>query len=113
MPTMNTTRAARVAAAKKPTKRGAKRAPLSPVLIAANTKHQHAPPAIRLLNKAEVCAVANATYPTVWKMMRAGKFPRSRVVGGMSKWRSDEIQAWLNGLEVRRLKGDAPVEAVA
>jgi hypothetical protein len=39
--------------------------------------------------------------------MRAGKFPRSRVVGGRSMWRSDEIDVWLTGLPIRRLKGDA------
>ena len=33
--------------------------------------------------------------------MRAGTFPRSRVVGGKSMWRSDEIDAWLVALQVR------------
>jgi predicted DNA-binding transcriptional regulator AlpA len=39
--------------------------------------------------------------------MRAGRFPRSRVVGGKSMWRSDEVQAWLDALPVRPLKGDS------
>jgi predicted DNA-binding transcriptional regulator AlpA len=60
----------------------------------------------RLLKKTEVCAIANATFPSIWAWMRDGKFPRARVVGGRSMWRSDEIDAWLAGLPVRRLKGD-------
>jgi len=38
--------------------------------------------------------------------MRAGTFPRSRIVGGRSMWRSDEIDAWMAALPIRRLKGD-------
>jgi predicted DNA-binding transcriptional regulator AlpA len=38
--------------------------------------------------------------------MRAGTFPRARIVGGRSMWRSDEIDQGLAGLPVRRLKGD-------
>lgn len=47
------------------------------------------------------------TFTTIWSWMRAGAFPRSRIVGGKSMWRSDEIQNWLDGLPVRPLKGDA------
>jgi predicted DNA-binding transcriptional regulator AlpA len=82
-------------------------------------QHQHdrkrghgarAPPAVRLLDKAEVCAIANVTFPTIWVWMRASppKFPRALVVGGKSMWRSDEIDAWLAALPVRALKGDPP-----
>ena len=34
-------------------------------------------------------------------------FPRSRIVGGKSMWRSDEVEAWLDALPVRTLKGDS------
>jgi Prophage CP4-57 regulatory protein (AlpA) len=44
----------------------------------------------------------------MWAWMRAGTFPRSRVAGGKSVWRSDEVDAWLAALPVRKLKGDAP-----
>ena len=67
----------------------------------------------RLLTKAEVLAIANVTYPTVWAWMRAGVFPRSRVAGGRSMWRSDEIDEWLAGLPVRPLKGDKPHDDTA
>jgi predicted DNA-binding transcriptional regulator AlpA len=65
------------------------------------------PPALRLLCKREVLAIVGATYPTIWEWMRAGKFPRGRIVGGKSKWRSDEIEQWLADLPLRPLKGDA------
>ncbi len=70
-------------------------------------------PAVRLLDKPTVLAVANASFPTIWQWMRDGKFPRARIVGGRSMWLSSEIDQWLAGLAVRPLKGDgnAPVEA--
>lgn len=58
----------------------------------------------RLLDKAQVCAIANVTFPTVWAWMRAGSFPRSRVVGGKSMWLSTEVDAWMAALPVRPLK---------
>jgi predicted DNA-binding transcriptional regulator AlpA len=60
-----------------------------------------------LLDRHEVCALANASYPTIWSRMRAGTFPRSRVVGGKSMWLLSEIEEWMAALPVRRLKGDA------
>jgi predicted DNA-binding transcriptional regulator AlpA len=38
--------------------------------------------------------------------MPAGKFPRSRIVGGKSMWVSTEIESWMAALPIRRLKGD-------
>jgi predicted DNA-binding transcriptional regulator AlpA len=70
---------------------------------------------VRLLSKAEVLQIVGVSFPTIWAWMRAGKFPRARVIGGgnnsKSKWRSDEIEAWLAGLPVRALKGDSTAEA--
>jgi predicted DNA-binding transcriptional regulator AlpA len=106
--------------------------PLTPELFAANKQYQveaaladdlgdardnrrRVPPArgppslvLRLLTKPEVLLIAGGvSYPTIWSWMRAGRFPRSRVVGGKSMWRSDEVQLWLDALPVRPLKGDA------
>src|SRR5215510_12923596 len=64
----------------------------------------------RLLDKAQVCAITNVTYPTLWTWMRSGRFPRARIVGGKSMWLSDEVEAWLATLPVRPLKGDEPLE---
>jgi predicted DNA-binding transcriptional regulator AlpA len=67
-----------------------------------------APQTVRLLDKHEVCALANVTYPTIWSWQRAGTFPRSRIVGGKSMWLSNEVEAWMAALPVRPLKGDEP-----
>jgi len=61
----------------------------------------------RLLSKAEVCRIVGATFPTIWSWQRAGKFPRSRSVGGKSMWLESEVRQWMQALPVRRLKGDA------
>lgn len=60
----------------------------------------------RLLSKGEVCRIVGATFPTIWAWQRAGKFPRSRIVGGKSMWLASEIEEWLSKLPVRKLKGD-------
>jgi predicted DNA-binding transcriptional regulator AlpA len=72
-------------------------------LRSAQNTHERMPPAggppslvLRLLTKPEVLLIAGGvSYPTLWSWMRAGAFPRSRIVGGKSMWRSDEVQAWL------------------
>jgi predicted DNA-binding transcriptional regulator AlpA len=64
-------------------------------------------PSVRLLDKATVMAITNMSFPTLWAWMRAGSFPRARIVGGKSMWRSDEIDQWLAALQVRPLKGGA------
>ena len=121
--------AAQIPFARKAAKLKAKRRQpaLSPKLIAANQDHivaaglatngaQHqsdrehahgarAPP-VRLLDKTEICTITNVTFPTIWSWMRAGTFPRSRIVGGKSMWISTEIEQWLAGLKLRPLKGD-------
>jgi predicted DNA-binding transcriptional regulator AlpA len=63
-------------------------------------------PGQRLIGKPEVMAITGASFPTIWSWMRAGTFPRSRIVGGKSMWVSSEIEQWLAGLPVRPLKGD-------
>jgi predicted DNA-binding transcriptional regulator AlpA len=69
------------------------------------------PPAVRLIGKHEVLAITGVSHPTVWTWMRAGTFPRSRIVGGKSMWLSTDIDRWLAALPIRPLKGDpAPVE---
>lgn len=61
----------------------------------------------RLIFKREVLRRVGLSYPTIWKMMRQGRFPRSRVCGGKSAWLEDEIDTWIEGLPIRQLKGDA------
>lgn len=59
-----------------------------------------------LLTKGETLARVKLTYSTVWRMMRAGTFPRARAVGARSMWLASEIDAWMAALPTRPLKGD-------
>lgn len=65
----------------------------------------------RLLGRNEVLKFTGLSYPTIWGKMRAGTFPRSLLLGKTRvAWKASEIQAWLDQLPRRRLKGDpAPV----
>ena len=76
-------------------------------------EHTHgarAPPPLpdRLMSKSEVVTATSTSYVTIWAWMRAGKFPRSRVVGGRSMWLASEVNDWIGRLPTRVLKGDAP-----
>jgi predicted DNA-binding transcriptional regulator AlpA len=72
----------------------------------AHSHASRAPPGVRLLSKADVRAITNVTYVTIWKWMLAGIFPRSRIVGGKAMWRSDDIDAWLDAPPMQTLKSD-------
>jgi predicted DNA-binding transcriptional regulator AlpA len=61
-----------------------------------------------LLNKKQVVDRIGVSFPTIWKWMRAGKFPRARTVGDLkSVWLESEIAAWMSALPLRRLKDDS------
>lgn len=59
---------------------------------------------IRFLGKAEVVALCNVSFPTIWKWMKHDVFPKGREVGGKTCWRSDEIADWQNNRPVARVK---------
>jgi predicted DNA-binding transcriptional regulator AlpA len=62
---------------------------------------------LRLLDKKQVIERVGVSFPTIWKWMRAGTFPRARVVGDLkSVWYEHEIEAWIAALPMRRLKDD-------
>ena len=65
-------------------------------------------PPLRLLDKKQVTNRVGVSFPTIWKMMRAGKFPRARTVGDLkSVWLESEVEAWMAALPLSRLKDDA------
>jgi predicted DNA-binding transcriptional regulator AlpA len=39
--------------------------------------------------------------------MRAGKFPRAKIIGHRSVWVEAEVYAWIAARPLRPLKGDA------
>jgi predicted DNA-binding transcriptional regulator AlpA len=61
----------------------------------------------RLLSRKEVMERVPVSYPTIWAWMRAGKFPRSRDIGGKVCWVESEIERWIADLPIAKLKGDA------
>jgi predicted DNA-binding transcriptional regulator AlpA len=62
-------------------------------------------PGARLLSKGDVLDKVGVTYPTIWKLMRQGTFPRSVVVGGKVAWLEHEVDEFIAKLPRRRLKG--------
>jgi predicted DNA-binding transcriptional regulator AlpA len=79
--------------------------------VALNTSERPQPiaptGAVRLIERAEVLDKVPLSYATIWSLMRAGAFPRSRVVGDRSFWVESEVDAWIAALPQRALKGDA------
>jgi prophage regulatory protein len=61
----------------------------------------------RLMSRREVLDHVGVSYPTLWRWMQAGSFPRSRTIGGKIAWIEAEVEKWINELPVARLKGDA------
>jgi prophage regulatory protein len=53
---------------------------------------------VRLLSKAEVLEAVGVTFPTLWKWMRAGKFPLARTLGSRPAWVASEVEAWIRSL---------------
>jgi predicted DNA-binding transcriptional regulator AlpA len=62
----------------------------------------------RLIFRPELLDVVGLSFPTIWKHMRAGKFPRPRTIGGRVAWLSSEVQAWLAKLPEQKYLGDEP-----
>jgi predicted DNA-binding transcriptional regulator AlpA len=63
---------------------------------------------IRLISKSELLKRVPLSFPTIWKMMQQGGFPRARVIGGKSVWIESEVDDFLAALPLRQYKGDVP-----
>lgn len=51
----------------------------------------------RILRKSEVLAKVALSHPTIYRMERAGNFPRRLRLGGNScGWLASEVEAWIN-----------------
>ena len=61
----------------------------------------------RLISKRQLLERFPLSFPTIWKMMCQGRFPRARIIGGKSVWFEDEIDAFLDTLPPRRYKNAA------
>ena len=64
-------------------------------------------PPLRLLSKKQVLDRVGVSFPTIWRWMLAGTFPRARAIGDLkSVWLESEAEAWINALPTRHLKDD-------
>jgi prophage regulatory protein len=74
-------------------------------LVTANTTVKKVARA-RLMSRAEVLEVVPFTYTSIWKMMRAGTFPRGREIAGKICWLESEIEQWIAERPVKALRGE-------
>jgi predicted DNA-binding transcriptional regulator AlpA len=68
-------------------------------------ENEGAPP-VRLIFKRELLQRVGLSFPTIWKMMQQGRFPRARVIGSKSVWIESEVDDFLAALPLRQYKGD-------
>jgi predicted DNA-binding transcriptional regulator AlpA len=61
---------------------------------------------LTFLSKKQVLARVPLSYPSLWKRMRLGSFPRPRVLGGKNAWLESEVDAFLAGLPPREYSGN-------
>jgi predicted DNA-binding transcriptional regulator AlpA len=65
----------------------------------------------RLLGKEQICELTGRSFPTIWAWMRAGKFPRARVLAGRSSvWLQSEVNEWMKTLPLRPYRPDDAAE---
>jgi predicted DNA-binding transcriptional regulator AlpA len=65
----------------------------------------------RFLSKGEVMDKVPLSYPTIWKKMQRGEFPRPRVSGTGTHakvlWWESDIDAWMEALPQQTYQGDS------
>jgi prophage regulatory protein len=71
----------------------------------ANNDIEAEPPALVFLSKAQVLAKIPISPPTLWSWVRAGKFPRPRIISqNKTVWLQSEVHAWMLERPLRRYK---------
>lgn len=64
----------------------------------------------RLLRKKEVLIMTGISGSTLWRLIKAGKFPAPvRVSESIPAWPEDQVIAWRNGLETVTAATSKPV----
>jgi prophage regulatory protein len=64
------------------------------------------------LSKKQLLKRIPVSFPTIWKWMMAGEFPRAREIGPRkSGWLESEVSAWIASRPIRQLKSDKQAEA--
>jgi prophage regulatory protein len=63
------------------------------------------PPSCVFLTKQQLLRKVPVTAPTIWAWVRAGKFPKPRVLGvNRTVWIEAEVDAWMQAQPVRNYK---------
>jgi prophage regulatory protein len=63
------------------------------------------PPELVFLSKAQVLKRIPVTAPTLWSWVRAGQFPKPRVLSqNKVVWLASEIDAWMRARPLRNYK---------
>ena len=60
----------------------------------------------KLISKREMLDLVPLSYPTVWKLMQEGTFPRAIAIGAQNFWRDSEVREWINSQPLRQFKND-------
>ena len=62
-------------------------------------------PTLVFLSKAEVLRRIPITGPTLWSWVRAGKFPRPRIISqNKTVWLQSEVHEWMQSRPLRNYK---------
>jgi len=61
---------------------------------------------IRMIDRREVMHRIPVTYPTIWRWMQDGNFPRALNVGGKMAWLESAVEEWIMARPQQRIKGD-------
>jgi len=51
---------------------------------------------VQLLNARQVAKILAVSTRTLWRLKSSGKLPEAVRVGGSVRWRSDELQQWID-----------------
>ena len=63
--------------------------------------------ATKLIPKRKLLKKVGLSYPTIWKLMREGSFPRAvKTTDTKICWIEAEVDSWIEALPRQRLKGD-------
>lgn len=60
----------------------------------------------RFISRRQLLDRIPVSYPTIWKWMVSGEFPRGRSLGGKIAWVESEVDRWIVERSKVRLKGD-------
>ena|SRR5262245_20271454 len=67
---------------------------------------QHTEVAERLVHKKELLERTGRSYSHICQLMKQGKFPKPRDFNGRPAWRNSDINAWINNMPERLVRGD-------